>query len=137
MLAQVNYLISTSSSLCFVLGGSADARGSIYHLDWQLLWFHDIWYHQCLPYRSAGLRYRQWDSHLVAEAQLTYLLFAQAAPFGSAMQGVGYVLMASGGPFGLFVAAYVINGFGLGLQVSQFYTLTHFAMSIQIISSQC
>ena len=42
----------------------------------------------------------------------------QAAPFGATMEAIGYILMASGGPYPLFAFAYVINGFGLGLQVS-------------------
>ncbi|ORX34412.1 major facilitator superfamily domain-containing protein [Kockovaella imperatae] len=45
--------------------------------------------------------------------------FGIVAPFGSAMQGVAYILMATGGPYPLFVVAYVINGFGLGLQDAQ------------------
>lgn len=46
---------------------------------------------------------------------------AQAAPFGAVMQTLGFTLMCWGGPYPLFVIAYLINGFGLGLQVGFAY----------------
>jgi hypothetical protein len=40
----------------------------------------------------------------------------QVCPIGAFAQAVGYALMCWGGPFILFVLAYIPNGFGLGLQ---------------------
>jgi len=40
------------------------------------------------------------------------------------MQGLGFVLMCFGGPYPLFVFAYYLNGFGLGLQDAQVNALT-------------
>jgi hypothetical protein len=40
----------------------------------------------------------------------------QVCPIGAVAQAVGYALMCWGGPFILFVLAYIPNGFGLGLQ---------------------
>ena len=45
--------------------------------------------------------------------------FGIAAPFGTLMQGVAYIIMGTGGPYPLFVIAYLFNGFGLGLQDAQ------------------
>jgi hypothetical protein len=42
----------------------------------------------------------------------------QTATIGALSQGLGYVLMCWGGPYPLFVCAYLFVGFGLGLQVS-------------------
>ncbi|WVQ81604.1 hypothetical protein IAT38_003728 [Cryptococcus sp. DSM 104549] len=50
--------------------------------------------------------------------------FGIAAPFGSSMQVLAYALMCWGGPFPLFVIAFIINGFGVGLQDAQVNALT-------------
>ncbi len=42
------------------------------------------------------------------------------------MQMTGYVLMCWGGPYPLFVFAYVLNGFGLGLEVRCFKSIPRF-----------
>ncbi|WVQ84077.1 hypothetical protein IAT38_006222 [Cryptococcus sp. DSM 104549] len=44
--------------------------------------------------------------------------FGIAAPFGALMQGLGYVLMCWGSPYPLFLVAFSLNGFGMGLQVN-------------------
>lgn len=45
---------------------------------------------------------------------------SQAAPFGVTLSGIGYLLMSFGGPFPLFVMAYMFNGIGMGVMVSVF-----------------
>ncbi|WVQ76819.1 hypothetical protein IAR50_006493 [Cryptococcus sp. DSM 104548] len=50
--------------------------------------------------------------------------FGIAASLGASMQGLAYVLMCWGSPYPLFLIAYIINGFGLGLQDAQVNSLT-------------
>ncbi|KAL7424380.1 hypothetical protein Q5752_000062 [Cryptotrichosporon argae] len=45
--------------------------------------------------------------------------FGIVAPLGSVSQALGYALMCWGGPYPLFCFAFVLNGFGLGLQDAQ------------------
>lgn len=44
-------------------------------------------------------------------------LLTIVAPLGSVAQMLGYVFMCWGGPYPLFCFAFVLIGFGLGLQV--------------------
>lgn len=37
---------------------------------------------------------------------------------GAVLQSVSYALLASGWPFGFFLAAFALNGYGLTVQVS-------------------
>ena len=46
------------------------------------------------------------------------LLVLKAAPMGAVLQSVSYALLASGWPFGFFLAAFALNGYGLTVQVS-------------------
>ncbi|WVQ81603.1 hypothetical protein IAT38_003727 [Cryptococcus sp. DSM 104549] len=50
--------------------------------------------------------------------------FGIAAPFGATVQAIAYSLMCWGGPFPLFLIAFILNGFGVGLQDAQVNSLT-------------
>lgn len=49
--------------------------------------------------------------------------FGITCPLGSGLQVLAYVLICWGGPYPLFCFAFVLNGFGLGLQDAQVNTL--------------
>lgn len=73
-----------------------------------------IWMFNALGFFFAGL----------SNVYLTdWLGFGIVCPFGSGMQVLAYVLICWGGPYPLFCFAFVLNGFGLGLQDAQVNTL--------------
>jgi len=50
------------------------------------------------------------------------------------MQAIGYIIMSCGGQYPLFVFAYVLNGFGLGLQVRLILPYLHsFSLPFHVI----
>lgn len=73
-----------------------------------------IWMFNALGFFFAGL----------SNVYLTdWFGFGIVCPLGSGMQVLAYVLMCWGGPYPLFCFAFVLNGFGLGLQDAQVNTL--------------
>ena len=73
-----------------------------------------IWMFNALGFFFAGL----------SNVYLTdWFGFGIVCPFGSGMQVLAYVLICWGGPYPLFCFAFVLNGFGLGLQDAQVNTL--------------
>lgn len=51
-------------------------------------------------------------------------LTLQICPLGALSQSIAYLLMGTGGPYGLFLVAFVFNGFGLAVQDAQVNNLT-------------
>ncbi|TXT04779.1 hypothetical protein VHUM_04047 [Vanrija humicola] len=50
--------------------------------------------------------------------------FGLICPLGALSQSIAYMLMGTGGPYGLFLVAFVFNGFGLAVQDAQVNNLT-------------
>jgi fucose permease len=108
-------MIATLFLVMFLAGWNDGSQGPLlpslqryYNVDYLVISI--IWLFNSLGFMAAGLS-NVWLSDRFG--------FGIVAPFGAALQALAYALICWGGPYPLFVFAFVLIGWGLGLQDAQ------------------
>ncbi|BEI81085.1 hypothetical protein CcaverHIS002_0202450 [Cutaneotrichosporon cavernicola] len=108
-------MIATLFLVMFLAGWNDGSQGPLlpslqryYKVDYLVISI--IWLFNSVGFMAAGLS-NVWLSDRFG--------FGIVAPFGAALQVIAYALICWGGPYPLFVFAFVLIGWGLGLQDAQ------------------
>ncbi|CAK9783119.1 MFS general substrate transporter [Cutaneotrichosporon oleaginosum] len=108
-------MVATLFLVMFLAGWNDGSQGPLlpslqrhYNVDYLVISI--IWLFNSAGFMAAGLS-NVWLSDRFG--------FGIVAPFGAALQALGYALICWGAPYPLFVAGFVFIGWGLGLQDAQ------------------